>query len=116
MNKDTFQRGMFFLTEAFPKMEFSFELYWMALKDLPDDQFEKAVIDVIKNVTELYPGSNLIAILRQKCNDIYKRSIEGGTQKMLLEASDPPPPEWNALIKKLAAQKGIPGGDDVKKK
>lgn len=98
MDFETFAKGMAFLSEAFPRREFNTKFYFQRLKDLSGEDFEKAVLDVVDNMVELYPDSNLIAILRAKTNDFSKRRIEKITKLPDLR-SDPPPKEWSELVK-----------------
>ena len=52
------------MAASFPGLQFNSDLFWATLNDLDGEYFLKAVISVIKNTKELYPGSNMIAIIR----------------------------------------------------
>lgn len=54
------------LAASFPGITFNARLYEEMLGDLPDVYFLEAVYDFIKTTKELYPGTNPIAILREK--------------------------------------------------
>lgn len=66
MKIDTLNRAIAYLAGCFPNCDFNPKLYFEMLGDLPDKQFIEAVRDFIKTTKELYPGSNPIAILREK--------------------------------------------------
>lgn len=66
MNEDNFIQGIAFLKSAFPTKEINAKLYFEALKDISDEDFEKAILEIIQKTTDLYPGSNLIAMIREK--------------------------------------------------
>ena len=89
------------ISTAFPDRKFEPEIYFELLKDLPDEAFLKAVVGFCKERTELYPGSNLIAILRERTRDIARQPAmlklpQGG------RFEHGPTAEFKALIKKLA--------------
>lgn len=95
---------MAILSETFPKLEFSTKLYWKLLGDLKDQDFEQAIVSVIQELEELYPTSNLIAILRHRARDLAIQrlgKLASDTRKLTDETSAPPPPEWKEVKKKL---------------
>ena len=92
MTNEIFQQGYVALTSAFPGTKFSVPLLWQTLNDLDGQYFLMAVLDVIKTTKELYPGSNIIAIIREKAEDIAvdmrtKRTLalESETEKQRIE-------------------------------
>ena len=72
MQIQTFTKAAIFLSSAFPDRKFEPEIYFELLKDLKDEFFLMAVIDVCKTQKEMYPGTNLIAILRERTCDIAR--------------------------------------------
>lgn len=64
MDKKTFTQCMTLIKEAFPKMEFSVPVYWEMLKDLEPKALRIGVSAVVKGMPEIYPGTNLIGIIR----------------------------------------------------
>lgn len=44
------------------------------LCDLDDQAFEQAIMDIAKNTQELYPNTNLVAIIRAKAEEIHRES------------------------------------------
>ena len=85
---------MILLSEAFPKYEFSVPLYKKMLMDLGDECFMKAIVEIIRNTTELYPNTNLIAVIRQKALYEQKVLMERRPIAYLKEErfAAPPPP------------------------
>ena len=104
MDIKTFQKASFLIASSFPDRKFEAEVYYELLKDLQDEPFLKAVVDFCKTQKELYPGSNLIAILRERTNDVVKR----GSILLTLPEGErwtSPTQEWKDLIKKLSEEK-----------
>jgi hypothetical protein len=99
MNRDIFIKGMALLKEAFNR-DFNFAIYWESLQDLDDGAFKKATVEIIKNTKELYPNTNLIAIIREKANAIRKQDAER-LPALSDDRSDPPPPEFHEMMKKI---------------
>ena len=54
------------LAAAFPGITFNAKVYDEMLGDLDDKYFLKAVYEFIQTTKEVYPGTNPIAILREK--------------------------------------------------
>jgi hypothetical protein len=63
LNKDTFRKGMALLSKTFRGVEIDSKYYWEMLKELDDDRFIKSVFDLIKTTEQIYPGTNLIAMI-----------------------------------------------------
>lgn len=70
MKKANFIKGIAILRSIFKNYEVDKDLYWTVLKGLPDDVYEKAIIEIIETQTELYPGTNLLAIIKEKAVNI----------------------------------------------
>ncbi len=70
MTSDAFNRGFEALAAAFPSMNFNAKLFWAMLNDLDGEMFLKAVWDFIKNTTEVFPGTNVIAIIRKNAEEL----------------------------------------------
>ena len=54
------------LAKVFPDRKFDAEVFWVFLQDLTDEQFLKAVFDIVCHEKELYPGTNIISLIRSK--------------------------------------------------
>lgn len=70
MKKANFVKGIEVLRSIFKGYEINRELYWAVLKGLPDDTYEKAIIEIIETQKEIYPGTNLLAIIKEKALNI----------------------------------------------
>jgi len=100
MKKETMIRELLLLTQAFPGVDFSIDIYWEVLSELDDESFSKAVLEFIKTRKEIYPGTGPIAILHERSIEFYKQKLES-KNKITDERSDPPPTEWNKLKESL---------------
>lgn len=77
MKQKTFSKGIEELCEIFPDKQFNVELYWKYLKDIPDDRFELAIKDICSTMSEVYPNTNFIGIIRELAlSGVYKLSGE----------------------------------------
>jgi hypothetical protein len=82
MTSESFQQGYLALTAAFPGLQFNSTLLWRTLSDLDGEYFLMAVIDVIKTTKELYPGSNIIAILRARTEELKTETLQNNTLRL----------------------------------
>ena len=85
MTSESFQQGFLALTAAFPGIQFNSNLLWLTLSDLDGQYFLMAVMEVIKSTKELYPGSNIIAILRSKAEELKLGALKNSTLKLEAE-------------------------------
>jgi len=99
MTKESFIKGMAILKEVFHR-DFNLSLYWKTLKDIDDTSFQSAVLKIIQTQKELYPNTNMIAIIREWAHTLMRGSAES-FPKLTDQRSDPPPAEWEAMKKKL---------------
>lgn len=105
------------LASVFPALSFQPDVYYEFLKDLREDAFIGGVNKVIVEVKELFPNTNLIAVLREKAQEFFKEKMakkeqsnfkaltysEETDEKKAEEARK----EWLALRDKLAAEKNV---------
>lgn len=73
MKNKTFDEGMILLSTVFKGIDFArdtLRVYNRLLNDLDDENFEQAIIKICKELKEIYPGTNLIALIRETVNDI----------------------------------------------
>ena len=64
---------MILLSTVFKGIDFArdtLRVYNRLLNDLDDENFEQAIIKICKELKEIYPGTNLIALIRETVNDI----------------------------------------------
>jgi len=66
MTKKTFEQGIAKLIFAFPDKKFETQIIWEYLQDLSDLEFKKAVDEIIATQKDLYPGTNIIALIRER--------------------------------------------------
>jgi len=65
MKKETLEKGMGLLVNTFPNRDFNFDILWELLKDIPDQNFLIAVKDLCSTTAEIYPGTNIVALVRE---------------------------------------------------
>lgn len=65
LSEEKFKQGMALLTATFPAWTFTIRVYWEMLNDLSDEEFETSIIRFIKTHPEIYPNTNVIAIIRR---------------------------------------------------
>jgi hypothetical protein len=108
VDEKSFLKSMAIIKEAFPKLEFNARLWYEVLKDLNGECLVLASMEICKTIEELYPTSNLLAMLRQRTLNITKQKLmEGRNLKLPDDSCDEPPREWKEMLKKLAQGKSI---------
>lgn len=111
MNTQVFEKGMALLMGTFPRIEFNSKLYWEMLKDLKDQVFEEAVLRVIQTTAEIYPNSNLIAIIRRHAlGEIYPSVGEAwlnACEQAGCMGYDKPVAWLNPLVREAAEMIGV---------
>jgi len=68
----TFDKGMVVLMSAFPSLALTkgqIKAWRVLLSDLPDDGFMAGVVKVCQSRTEIYPGTNWVALIREGAAD-----------------------------------------------
>ena len=68
MNYKNFIKGIKIIKENFKGYEINRDLYWVMLKDIEDKKWEKIILEIVGTKPEIYPGTNLIAVIRQMVN------------------------------------------------
>lgn len=107
---------MALLSSVFPAINFSPDIYYALLDDLREDFFMAAINKVCVEVTELFPNTNLVALIRQKYDECFS---EVAQKKIIIEQkrqldyqepdyskSDEARKEWLELKAKLAKETG----------
>lgn len=105
MREDQMQMALLALTAAFPGLSFNVQLYSQLLNDLEGDFFLKAVFDFILNTKEIFPGTNPIAILREKTLEITRVEVSKHQKKLAQETSEEERKRWEAESETPAAKK-----------
>lgn len=115
MTNEAFKKGFAALTATFPSMNFNARLFWEMLSDLDGQFFLMSVWELIKNTQELYPGTNIIAILRSRSEELEKEAFQNNTLKIEAETekeridrwqkeATPMPEECRLALKKLGIE------------
>ncbi len=111
MTSEAFKRGFAALTATFPNMNFNGQLFWETLNDLDGECFLKAVWALIKNTKELYPGTNVIAILREHSAEMRvegRLQLEAETEKERIDRwqkeASPMPEDCRIALAKLGVK------------
>jgi hypothetical protein len=85
MTNKAFEQGFAALTATFPSMNLNARLYWEMLQDLDGQFFLMSIWDFIKNTKEIYPGTNIIANLREKAIYFQTEALKNKTLKLTAE-------------------------------
>jgi len=99
-------RGVALISSAFPANQFDVELYWELLKDLEAQDYEVSILSIVKTLKDIYPGTNLIAMIRDRANENKKSRLGKMTALPNLDCA-PPPQEWLDAKEKLKNSNGI---------
>lgn len=65
-SKEVFQKGMGLLQATFPDKALDLDVYWELLGDIDDGVFLLAIKDLCSTTREIYPNTNMIALIREK--------------------------------------------------
>lgn len=112
MTNEAFNKGFEALTATFPSMNLNARLYWTMLSDLDGQFFLMAVYEFIKNTKEVYPGTNMIAIIRERAEALKTQAqaekvlkITAETEKQRIERwqknAAPMPEECRRALEKM---------------
>jgi len=106
VDEKSFLKAMSILREAFPKRDINARLWHEVLKDLSGECLCDASLEICKTLEEIFPDTNLLAILRQRTLNITKQQLlDGRNLRITDDRSDPPPAEWKQMLQKLAKSK-----------
>lgn len=67
-------KSLALLTRAFPTIQVDAEFIWEMLSDLPDQEVEMAVLEIVQTRADFYPSTNWVALIRsvatrcRRCN------------------------------------------------
>lgn len=65
LSLDVFKDGMGALLEAFPDRKFNNKIIYKFMQDLSKEEFLSGIAKVISSTKELFPGTNIIALIRE---------------------------------------------------
>ena len=85
MTSQAFEKGFEALIATFPGMNFNVKLFWEMLQDLDGQFFLMAIWKVIKDTKEIYPGTNIIAIIRCQAQTLKDEYTQNNTLKLETE-------------------------------
>ena len=87
MKKELFVEGIMALNTAFPNIRINVDFYWSMLSDLIDKEYIIAINKIVKGTRELYPNTNLVALIREKAKEEDKKLPGEAWQEVLGEIS-----------------------------
>jgi len=76
MDLKVFKNGIGALLQAFPDRDINSKIYWTFLQDLSNEGFSSAISKIVTSEKDIYPGTNMIALIRDKALNTNK--ITGG--------------------------------------
>lgn len=87
MERETLKQGLAVLSLTFPNREFNAKVYWELMKDLDCEDFLRGVKDVCLTTKELFPDTNIVAMIREK---IAENDLLGWEEA------------WNIVLRKVS--------------
>lgn len=88
MRNEIFKKGFALLLKTFPDKQFPPEIAWKLLMDLSDAEFEKAILNILTTHIEIYPNTNIIALIREKAKlDTHQLTAGEAWGEVLYEIS-----------------------------
>ena len=80
MTKETLAKGLALICMTFPNLgmtEETLDVWARLLEDVGEKDFMDAVVDLCRNEKQIYPGTNIVALIRDRVGgDIHARSLE----------------------------------------
>lgn len=74
LDKKVFKKGIGALIQVFPNRKIESAVYWTFLHDLTTNEFKKGITRIITEAKEIYPDTNLIALIRDKAKVPERKS------------------------------------------
>jgi len=65
MQEKTYKEGFALLLSVFPQLKIEPGVFWQFLKDIPDQTFKTAINGIINNIKDMYPNTNIIALIKE---------------------------------------------------
>jgi hypothetical protein len=117
MTNEAFNKGFSALSQVFPALNLDAKLFWKFLNDLDGQFFLMAVWEFIKNTKDIYPGTNIIATIRENAVALQNQARQENTLKLEAETekeridrwqkeSSPMPEECKIVLDKLGIKIG----------
>lgn len=105
------------LSSFFQSANLQPDIYYRFLDDIREDHFIGGIDKVCREVKELYPNTNLVATIREKCEEFALEAKQKeklnqerkslGYEEPDYDAIEKQKAEWNALKQKLAKERGV---------
>jgi hypothetical protein len=115
MTNEAFNKGFTVLNTVFPALNLDAKLFWTMLQDLDGQYFLMSVYEFIKNTKEIYPGTNIIATIRARAEELQTEvrknniiKIETETEKERIDRwqkeASPMPKDCRLALEKLGVK------------
>lgn len=103
------------LAAVFPALSLQPEFYYELLNDLSEDYFAWSVMKLCKEQKELFPNTNIVALLRNRETEFFMEKIKRKPEKQIeykepeydSEATKKAREDFIKLRDELASKKGI---------
>ena len=73
LDKKTYLKGIGALAGIFQNYKINAEFMYHFLEDLTNEEFTKAVNEIVRGMKGLYPNTNLVALIREKAKSSQKK-------------------------------------------
>ena len=86
MDNDTFEKGMALIIATYPNLNMSektIRVWRKLLDDIPGKDFESAIIVICQTVREIYPGTNMVALIRESIGGTMESRAIGAWAKVI---------------------------------
>lgn len=104
MRDEVYKKGMTLLSAVFKTLKIEAELFRDILSDLTDEEFEHGIMRIVRTEKELYPNTNIVALIRRKALERNFPSIGEAWELAFQWASNYK--EIHPLVKQAAKQIG----------
>lgn len=79
MTKESFEAGMAVFTATFRDISITptnLNAWWSLLKDMPDNDFTRAIMSICRSEKQIYPGTNIVALILDRARgDVQSQSL-----------------------------------------
>ena len=94
MTTEAFNKGFTTLNKIFPALKLDAKLFWELLNDLDGQFFLVAIFELIKTTKEIYPNTNIIAIIRARAEELKVEIFKNSTFKLTAETEKDRVKRW----------------------
>jgi len=107
MTTEAFNKGFTALSTIFPGLNLDAKLFWDMLNDLDGQFFLMSIWDFIKNTKEVYPGTNIIAKIRIRAEELRTEIAQDNILRIANETEKERIDRWS--------REAVPMPDDCRK-